>query len=121
MRKLPVWLFGGFFALAGLVAHASEASTADQIRATAVPASQEPLHIVRYDAEPFMIYTNDVMPGIWTRHHQHHNDLLAVIAGATQVGDFRFYTDFNQPQQSRPATIKNNGSNNVRLVVFVAC
>ena len=244
MRKLPAWLFGGFSALAGLVAHASEASTADQIRATAVPASQEPLHIVHYDAEPFMIYTNDVMPGIWTRYHQHHSDLLAVIAGGTQVGgqvpgeeaksqnvpsgtvaffpysdsaapyvhrvgvtgeqpfvnvglefhgpldsqcqanttwqhpaietvtsnrrgsayhlllasgasaalpelgrglllvplaepannllldstqwqpapgDFRFYTDFNQPQQPRPATIKNNGSSNVRLVVFVAC
>lgn len=246
MHKLPACLFGGFFVLAGLVAHASEATTADEIRATAVPASQEPLHVVRYDAEPFMIYTNDVMPGIWTQYHQHHSDLLAVIAGGTQVGgqvpgeeaksqnvpsgtvaffpysdsaapyvhrvgvtgeqpfvnvglefhgplgdqcqritpwqdpaiatvtsnrrgsayhlllasgasaalpeqgrglllvpldepkaeknllldstqwlpalgDFRFYSDFNQPQQPRPATIKNNGSSNVRLVVFVAC
>lgn len=246
MHKFFASLFCSFFALAGLVAHASEATTADEIRATAVPASQEPLHVVRYDAEPFMIYTNDVMPGIWTQYHRHHSDLLAVIAGGTQVGgqvpeeeaksqnvpsgtvaffpyadsatpyvhrvgvtgaqpfvnvglefhgpldsqcqsstawqnpaiesvasnrrgnayhlllasgasaalpeqgrglllvpldqpkaerdllldstqwqpalgDFRFYTDFNNAQQPRPATIKNNAKSSVRLVVFVAC
>jgi len=66
MHKFSASLFCGYFALTALVTQASEATTADEIRATAVPASQEPLHVVRYYAEHFMIYTNDVMPGTWT-------------------------------------------------------
>lgn len=49
----------------------------------AVPASEEPLHVVRYRSPHFVIYTNNLAPGEWTQYHEHRSDLLAVIAGAT--------------------------------------
>jgi hypothetical protein len=49
----------------------------------AVPVSEEPLHIVRYRSPHFVIYTNNLGPGESTQYHEHRNDLLAVISGAT--------------------------------------
>lgn len=49
------------------------------------PASKEPLHIVRHDVPPFLIYTNHLLPGVWTQFHHHRTDLLAVIAADVQT------------------------------------
>ena len=38
-----------------------------------------------YDASPFLIYTNYIMPGTWTLYHRHRTDLLALIASDAQV------------------------------------
>lgn len=85
MKRLPVYLLGGFCALASLLAQAGDAPNVDAIRAHAMPATEEPLHIVRADEPPFVIYTNDLQPAVWTQYHQHRTDLLAVIAADTRV------------------------------------
>ena len=41
---------------------------------------EEPLRVVRYRSDPFIVYTNWVEPGQWTLYHAHDKDLLAVIA-----------------------------------------
>lgn len=51
----------------------------------AVPVTEEPLHVVRYTSEQFMIYTNWIEPGVWTLYHRHPTDLLAVIPAAASV------------------------------------
>ncbi len=54
-----------------------------------VPVEEEPLHIVRYKGDDFMIYTNWIEPGVWTQYHSHGHDLLSVLpvaaAGAMQT------------------------------------
>jgi hypothetical protein len=51
----------------------------------AVPVTQEPLHVVQYRGEHFLIYTNWIEPEVWTLYHEHRNDLLAVIVADTVV------------------------------------
>jgi hypothetical protein len=42
----------------------------------AVPEHEEPLHVVAHRGAHFtMIYSNRIEPGLWTRYHQHRNDL----------------------------------------------
>ena len=49
----------------------------------AVPVTEEPLHVVKYRDDHFLIYTNWIEPGIWTLYHEHENNLLAVIVADT--------------------------------------
>ncbi len=48
-------------------------------------AEQEPLHVVRYESDQFIIYTNLVESGVQTEYHKHNTDLLAVIPAAASV------------------------------------
>jgi hypothetical protein len=85
VKKTNRYLVYLLFALASFTVNASESIDGDDIRSKAVPVTDEPLHIVRYDAPPFLIYTNYIMPGTWTLYHRHRTDLLALIAGDAQV------------------------------------
>lgn len=67
----------------------------------AVPVAEEPLHVVKYRGEDFLIYTNWITPGTWTLYHEHRNDLLATIVGATTAAS---QTPGNEPgEQTAPA------------------
>jgi hypothetical protein len=79
------YLVISLFVLVGFSVHAIASSDRDDIRSNAVPVTDEPLHIVRYDSPPFLIYTNYIVPGTWTLYHRHRSDLLALIAGDAQV------------------------------------
>jgi hypothetical protein len=48
-----------------------------------VPVIAEPLHVVRHSSGHFLIYSNRIEPGVWTLHHEHDNDQLAVIDADT--------------------------------------
>jgi hypothetical protein len=85
MKRTIRYLIHLLFALTSLAANANDSKDADDSRANAVPVTDEPLHIVRYDAPPFLIYTNSIRPGTWTLYHRHRTDLLALIAGDAQV------------------------------------
>ena len=66
-------------AIGSTVAAAGTHETAPQV----VPVTEEPLHVVRYRDDHFLIYTNWIEPGTWTLYHEHKNDLLAVIVADT--------------------------------------
>jgi hypothetical protein len=50
-----------------------------------VPVLAEPLHVVRYSSDNFIVYTNWIETGQWTLYHVHDKDLLAVIAADARV------------------------------------
>jgi hypothetical protein len=50
-----------------------------------VPVTEEPLHVVKYRDDQFLIYTNWIEPGVWTLYHAHENDLMAVIVADTMA------------------------------------
>ncbi len=72
--------------MSATILHAATANNAATIDVDVViPAEQEPLHVVRYQSDQFMIYTNRVESGVQTEYHKHHTDLLAVIPAAASV------------------------------------
>ncbi|MFV0476800.1 MAG: hypothetical protein ACK5ME_03075 [Parahaliea sp.] len=50
-----------------------------------VSVMDESLHIFGYHSNRFMIYTNWIEPGVWTRCHKHEHDQVAIIAAGTTV------------------------------------
>lgn len=60
-------------------------AAAQEENVTIVPVLEEPLHVVRYRSDQFIIYTNWIEAGQWTLYHAHDKDLLAVIAADALV------------------------------------
>ncbi len=60
-------------------------ATAQERDVTIVPVLEEPLHVVRYRSDQFIVYTNWIEAGKWTLYHAHDKDLLAVIAADASV------------------------------------
>ena len=74
---------------AGSLAEAGSGDNAVRV----VPVIEEPLHIVRYHSDRFLIYTNWIEPGTWTQYHEHRNDLLAVIVADTSAASQALYSE----------------------------
>ena len=76
-----VFLFWAVVSQAALAGEGSAVISADDV----MPAEHEPLHVVRYHCDQFMIYTNWVESGVTTQYHKHAHDLLAMIPVQTTV------------------------------------
>ncbi len=91
MRRIQFLLALG---LLGTVAAAQENKDFE-----VVPVLEEPLHVVRFSNDNFIVYTNWIETGQWTLYHAHDKDLLAVIAADARVTG----QVFDKPAQDQEA------------------